>query len=123
MPATRLSLTGTLVVGAEDLAEYFFDAQVRDHFAADFAETHETVQEEDEAVRINPGYIPGVVPAVLQHGVGALGIAPVALHDIVARDHDFARFAGGDSGSIRATKHRMTVTGRTSRLDKLASYQ
>ena len=73
-----------------------FDADVRDHLAADFAEAREAVGDGEEAVFFNQGDIAGGVPAVVQNFGGFLGAAQIALHHVRPFDEQHARSAGRD---------------------------
>ena len=51
------------------------------------------VDDEEVAVLIDPGQVPGAEPAVGDGGCGRVRLAPVALHDVVAADRDLADLA------------------------------
>src|SRR5271168_3634429 len=70
--------------GFGQLLEFFFDFYVRDHFAADFAETAEAVGDGQETVFVFCGDVAGGVPAVLQNFGGFFGLAEIAEHYVGA---------------------------------------
>ena len=69
---------------AGKLVKFFFDLDVRHHFAGDFAEAAQPVGDCEEAVLVLGGDIAGDVPAVLQHFRGFFRLAEIALHHVGA---------------------------------------
>src|ERR1700735_5209548 len=85
--------------GFGQLVKFFFDFDVRHHFAADFAETAEAVGDGEEVVFVFGGDVAGRIPAVLQNLRGFFRLAQITFHHVGAA-HE--QQAGSIHGQARA---------------------
>src|SRR5690348_13920603 len=85
--------------GAGEFVQFLLDFDVRDHFAADFAEAREAVGDGEEAVFVDGSDVAGDVPAVAKDFTGLVGPAQIALHDIRPADEKKARSVGAEGGA------------------------
>ena len=79
-----------------------FDLDVRHHFAADFAETTETVSDGEETVFVLGSDVAGDIPAVLQDVGGFFRFAEIALHHV---------WSANEQQSGRAGRERLARVG------------
>ena len=79
------------------------------HFAAPFDEVAGAAGQIDVAVRILPGQVAGVKPAVADGFAGGLALPPVAGHYAGAPGHDFPHLAGGRRSAVLAYNQNLDV--------------
>ena len=74
-----------------------------------------SIDEEQEALGVDPADVAGPVPAVAEHGGGLLGLVPIAGHDVVAAHDDLAALSCGQVIAIGiddgdpAAEHRLAA--------------
>src|SRR5262249_7483168 len=91
----RLGDRGMLVEDLLDLARVDVVAAADDHLLL-------AVHDEEVAVLVHPGQVTSPEPAVRDRLGRGLGLAPVALHHVVAADGDLADLADGERGAVGA---------------------
>ena len=84
-----------LPIGLQQFVKLFFDFNVGNHFAADFAEAAKAIGDAQESVFIDGGDIAGVVPAVVQDFCRFFRTIQVANHDIGSADEEKTGFIDG----------------------------
>ena len=71
-----------------EFLQFFFDLDVRDHFAADLAEAAHAVGDGEETVFVLCGDVAGDIPAVAQNFRCFFGLIEIALHHVgAAHEH------------------------------------
>ena len=78
---------------ARQLVQLLFHFDVRHHFAADLAETAQTIGDLQEAVFVTRGDITGDIPAVAQDLGDFLRMAELPLHNVGSTHQQQARLA------------------------------
>jgi len=84
-----------LPIGLQQFVQLFFDSNVGNHFAADFAEATKAIGDTQEAVFIDGGDIAGVVPAAAKNFCRFFRTIQIANHDIGPANKKQARLIDG----------------------------
>src|SRR6476469_6712903 len=101
----RADLLAPLVVGDADdrrfadlrvLVEHLLDLARVDVVAAADDQVLLAVDDVEVALLVDAGHVAGVEPTAAHRLLGGVGALPVALHDVVAADHDLTDLALGD---------------------------
>ena len=100
---------------AFDFVDAVFDFAGVDVFAVHDDEVFQAVDDVDVAVFVHVGEVAGMEPAVFgEDFLGFFGLVPVALHDVVAADEEFAdgaatmseyRFVGSVLSAFACTRY------------------
>ena len=81
---------------ARQFLQQILDLDVRNHFAADFAEAAQAVGDAQKAFFIHPRDVAGVIPAIAKNVRGFFRLIEIPAHDIRAADEKQPRLVRGN---------------------------